>query len=375
MHTMPDFQVLTLEGSPRERGQIHGEALKPKILEFLGGWKEGLGKATGMNPKKYLEQFVEETGFLAAVERWAPDLLEEVRGIADGCGVDSKTIFANQLADEEWWYRREKKLRPASREPKSCSGLGIFGQEDGRPLLAQNMDVPDCYDGYQVLLHVKDPASPVESFVFTAAGFIALNGLNNRSVGICCNTLAQLNHATDGLPVAFIVRTVLAQSSQKDAIDFIHRIKHASGQNYIIGGPQEILDFECSAGKVRQFAPNPGATRVYHTNHPLVNDDQEMFGEMLKKLSPEQRHRMDAGQTNSRARFDFLENQLSDISEAITVEKIKAILSSHQVPVCRDRKKGRGLTLGCSIVELSSPPVLHLAPGPPCSTAFHRFTF
>lgn len=375
METLSDVQVLVLEGSPRERGRIHGEALKSKILEHLGEWKDDLGKDIGMSPDEYLAQLLAETNFLRAIKRWTPDLLDEVKGIAEGAGVDFETILAIQLGDEEWWYRRGKKLSQAGQIAENCSGLGVFGQGDLPPLAAQNMDVPAYYDGYQVLLHVKDPASPVESFVFTTAGFIALNGLNNQSVSICCNTLFQLDHAPDGLPVAFVVRGVLAQSTSEDAIAFVRRIKHASGQNYIIGGPKEVRSFECSATQVCEFIPYPGANRVYHTNHPLANDDQEMFGEMLKKLSPQQKEQADKGQANTRARFDFLEGQLSDVSETITVEKIKVILSSHKAPVCNDRKKGRGLTLGCLIMELSPAPVLHLAPGPPCSTAFKTYVF
>jgi len=376
MKTASDIQVLVLEGSPRERGQIHGEALRPVILEYIGRWKNHLQESMGMDPNEYIEQFTQETDFLAAIKRWTPDLLEEVRGIAEGSGVNFGTIFANQLGDEEWVYRRHKKLALASQKTDRCSSLGVFGQREIPPLAAQNMDVPDYYDDFQILLHIKHPDSALESFVFTTAGLIALNGLNNQPVSICCNTLLQLDHAIDGLPVAFIVRGVLAQPTQADAAAFIQRIKHASGQNYIIGGSQTILDFECSADQVCQFVPYPGANRVYHTNHPLVNNDQDFFQQIIKKLSPEEKQQADKGQANTLARFDFLESQLRDESQTITVEKIKTILSSHEAPVCVDRKKekGKSLTLGCLIMELSPSPVLHIAPGPPCSTEFKTFT-
>jgi hypothetical protein len=289
--------------------------------------------------------------------------------------VDYDTILAYQLADEEWWHRRGAMDSGSHDEGESCSGLGVFNQAGGPPLAAQNMDVPSYYDGYQTLLHVKEPESDVEALVFTAAGLIGLNGLNGKAVSICCNTLMQLDHAEDGLPVACIVRGVLARSSQSDAATFVQRVKHASGQNYIIGGPQEVLDFECSANKVSRFVPQPGLSRVYHTNHPLVNDDQGMFKGALKTLSPERMAQVETSIADTRGRYDYLERELSDAQETITVERIKAILSSHEAPVCRDRIEGRGLTLGCTIMELASAPALHLAPGPPCSTPFTRYTF
>ncbi len=373
MDNFAAIPVLILKGSPAERGQTHGEALKDEILELITRWKRQI-KDAGIDPDAFIDQFLQETNFMAAIKRWTPGLLEEVRGIAQGAGVDFETIFALQLFDEEW-HRRNEKLWLLEQQNNHCSALGVFGQGDSAPLLAQNMDLPGHYDGGQVLLHIKDPESSVEAFVFTAAGIIALNGVNSHGVGICCNTLPQLNHAPHGLPVAFIVRGVLAQPTHQDAVAFINGIKHASGQNYIVGGPQETVSLECSSGQVCQYIPYPGAKRVYHTNHTLVNDEHQMFHEYYAKLPPNGKQKIDQLGANSFARFDLLENRLRGVSKVITVEEIKSILSSHDGPVCVDRKKGQGLTFGCTIAELSMPPVLHLAPGPPCSTDFETYTF
>jgi len=374
--TSQELRVLVLEGPPRECGRIHGETLRPEIKDLLTGWKEGLGKDTGFDPEAYLAQFLQETDFLQAITRWTPDLLEEVQGIAEGAGADFNTILAHQLPDEEWWCRREFKRRQSEPGGEHCSGLGVFGQADGSALIAQNMDVPIWYDGYQTLLRIQAPGAGLETLVFTAAGLIALNGLNDHSVGVCVNTLLQLNYTSDGLPVAFAVRGALAQGTHADAVAFVQRIKHASGQNFIVGGPQAVLDFECSANQVVPFIPYPGAKRVYHTNHPLANADQELFKERLKHLSPQQQELLDESRVNTETRFHHLETQLGDASETINVERVKAILSAHEGPVCVDRENGRaGLTLGCTIMELSPLPQLHLAPGPPCSTAFETFRF
>lgn len=374
-----DVQVLVLEGSSRKRGQIHGEALRPMILEYIAGWKDRLHELVGLNPDEYLEQFLQETSFFTAVKRWTPDLLEEVRGTAEGANVDFETMFAHQLGDEEWWYRREKMFGLSGQGAKGCSGLGVFGQGDSPPLLAQTLDLPDYYDGHMVLLHIKHPESALESFVFTPAGIVASNGLNNQSVGVCANTLFQLNHATDGLPVDFVVRGILAQSTVEDAAAFVRRVKHASGQNYIIGGPKEILDFECSANQVSQFTPYPGANRICHTNHPLANDDQGMYKAALKELSPEAKQLVDRHRSNTDTRLNSLESRTKDPSQHITVETIKTILSSHdspEHPICRHKgSEGGGMTVAGLIMELSPSPVLHLAPGPPCSTTFKTYTF
>jgi len=367
------IRVLVLEGPPRERGRIHGETLRAEIRDMISAWKKDIHDDMGMDPDLFLQQFLAETDFLPAIRRWTPDLLEEVEGIAEGAGVDFGTILARQLSDEEPWFRLEKKLPVLLARSEKCSALGT-GLRDGHPpIVAQNMDTPAYYDGYQILVHVKDPASSLEAFVFTIAGKISLAGLNNRAIGICCNSLLQLNYAQDGLPEDFIVRGVLARPTLDDALAFMRRVKHASGQNYILGGPERVLDLECSANKISEFTPSPGADRVYHTNHPLVNDDQAIWQRRLE-LAPPDVVQATLARSTTQARFNTLEELLGDPAETLTVERIKAVLSSHEGPVCVDRGGSR-ITLGSLIMELSPSPALHLSPGPPCTTPFSTYTF
>ena len=368
MQQSRDMPVLILKGSPRERGRIYGEALKAPIGDFVGRWKSTIFQDTAQDPQEYLEAFIADTHLLPAVERWTPDVLEEVRGIAEGSGLEFNTVLALQMPDEEWWYRLEKRKSQTQRDPEHCSALGVYDQRDLPPLLAENLDTPDYFDGYQVLLHIKDPASPIESFVFTVAGLVAANGVNNQGVGICCNALPQLNYAADGLPVAFVHRGVLAQPALEDAVAFVRGIKHATGQNYMIGAPEKIVTYECSANQVRQYVPDVGATRLFHTNHPLANDD-------LRR-----KKRQTAGiPSNSEVRLSTLERHLGDSSVRVNVDMIKSALGSHdssEHPVCRHKSSDDSwMTVGCSIMVLSTSPELHLAPGPPCSTDFQTFTF
>ena len=361
MRSPHGVEVLVLEGAPRERGRTHGEALRPTIHEFIERWKYRLGMATGMDPDRYLGRFLKETRLVEAVKRWAPHLLEEVEGIGEGAGVDFDTIFAYQCADEEWWYRDS-----IGREgPEWCSALGCFSEGDAPALLAQNMDVPTFYDGSQALLRVEHAGSPLESLVFTTAGMIALCGVNSGPVGICCNTLGDLNHAADGLPVAFVVRSVLERTSLEEAVRFVRGVRHASGQNYTIGGAEEVVSLECSANKVAGFIPHEGARRVWHTNHPLVNDD----------LIFPPRARAHPGTSHPRLRW--VESRMRDPSKGVTPETARRILSSHEGPVCvhNSHQPAGAFTFGSLIYVLSTPPELYLAPGPPCSTDWETFLF
>ena len=101
------LKVLLLEGTARERGRAHGEALRDLIHEHHARWAAALNKQTGLDEQNYLDWLLTGTNFIPAIERWTPNLLEEVRGIAEGANVDFRYAFARQLSDEEPWFRRE----------------------------------------------------------------------------------------------------------------------------------------------------------------------------------------------------------------------------------------------------------------------------
>jgi isopenicillin-N N-acyltransferase like protein len=262
----PGLKVLVLDGTPHQRGLVHGRTMKAQIHEIVRLWKAQLADAFKMDADAFIRRFVRQTDFLPAIKKWTPDLLDEIRGMADGAGIDFDTMLVLQLPDECF-------INGSAIAGNRCSSLG-FGKSAGRPaMVAQNMDVPSFADGFQLVLHVKEAHSDLEAFVLTQAGCIGLNGLNNRAIGICCNALWQLSSSRDGLPVACIVRGVLQQRTEEDAVAFLHKIKHASGQNYLLGGPAHAYGFECSAKRIGRFQPNGRDDAVWHTNHPLVNDD------------------------------------------------------------------------------------------------------
>ena len=82
MRQASKIRVLTLEGSPKERGRIHGETLKPMILEILERYKYLIHLNLQKDPDPLIDYFLSSTNFLSAVKKWAPHLLEEIEGIA-----------------------------------------------------------------------------------------------------------------------------------------------------------------------------------------------------------------------------------------------------------------------------------------------------
>jgi len=374
-----DLRVIELSGTPRECGRVHGETLRAVIREAIELREDAMAEATGVPPRDYLRDFLGDTDFVTAIEEWTPGLLDEVRGIAEGAALDADRVLAYQLIDEEWLYRKDRSKGGPEGAGDRCSTIGVFGQSGTPTLVAQNLDIEQWREGHQVVLRIRDPESPVESLLFSFAGLVALAGLNSAGVGVCVNALMDLDHRRQGLPVAFALRGLLQRDTLEDAVRFLLGVPHASGQNYMLGGPERARSLECSSEAVVEYVWQRNASRLCHTNHALT----DIEGERPQGVSPERTADEIRARHNTEARLKGVENRLADAALPVGVKEIQATLGGHddpENPVCRHGAVQGvssiiGTTVGSMIYELSDDPVLHLAPGPPCETEYRKIGF
>jgi hypothetical protein len=362
-----ELKYLVLDGSPYNRGLVHGKTLKNEIREVVDRWNADIAKSSGMDSDTFIKKFIADTDFITAMKKWTPGLLEEVKGISDGSEIDFNTILTYNVCDEVWHYIDEN-------ISDKCSGIGISKRGNKPSYVAQNMDLERFRNGFQVLLHIKYENSDLECFVFTSAGLIGVNGMNNKSIGVCVNYLDQVTNSKEGLPCGFVERGILERTTLEDAAKFIKTVKHASAENYILGGPESVYDFEASSTKVVEYVPPPGVQVIYHTNHPLANDD---YNERYLKYFQKYGRDFDTN-ISSYFRLSSLEMRLRK-AEELDIERIKSVLSAHdsvEYPVCLHYDEAKPyFTFGCTIMVLSESPELHIAPGPPDVTPFQIFRF
>jgi len=353
-----NLRILHLEGTSYERGLKHGQALKKEIHELVELWKTNLEKSRKTDADVFIKKFVERSDFHKAIKKWTPELWDELKGISEGSGIDFNTLYAFQLVDEEWVYGLEI-------QSEHCTTIGAIKTNDNPAFVAQNLDIPAFYHGFQTLLHIKDSQRDMETFLFTFPGFIAANGLNDHSVGVVVNAVTQLENSRDGLPVAFVIRGILQRKTYAEAVRFIRSIKHGAPQNYMIGGPEKIGSFECSISNVSEFIPFEGAKFTYHTNHPLKNRKYTPeFYQFLKKrnLSPGEYEFFCP-------RFEALQEKLMDNSARLDLEVLKSIFSNRETII------NNGGTFGCTIMILGKTPELHISPGRPDNEPFQVYRF
>ena len=357
------FIVLELKGTPAERGKKYGEQLREQIQKSVAIWKQNVQTTFKMDPDAFINKFVAETNYIPAIEHWTPGLLDEVRGISEGSGIDFNTILAFQLMDEYW-------VNADAIAIEHCSVLGTAATALHPNVIAQNMDLETFRDGFQTILHITEP-SGLQQFVLTQPGLIAFNGMNSAGVGVNTNTVAQLAHARQGLPVAFVVRGVLQRSTFPDVESFLKSVHHASGQSYTIGASGRVAYFEASANKVVELCGKQNGEFIYHTNHPIMNSDYSSEG-ARQMQNPEETD-------NSHTRYSALQKRLSENPGSDALETIKATLRSHdseQHPICRAANSRDGLfSYSSTIMVLTGQPRLIASPGPPDQYEYEVFRF
>ena len=364
--TKRELREITLTGTGFELGLQHGKLLKKEIGEIVGKWKKNTSDMMGRGANIVLAEFFQYAQFTAAIKKWTPDLYEEVRGIAEGSGQQMNDIMVFNLLDEFWVYQDNIRNH-------HCSGIGVPARNGNSGYIAQNMDIESYTDGYQVLMRLTKTDKRPEQLILTHPGLIALNGMNETGIGACMNTLMQLKASNTGLPVAFIVRRVLNSTDKEDLLQFIQTVPHASGQNYIIGIRGEVFDFEASASKVKRFDPQNANGTIYHTNHPLANDDVK---DWFKKYDPSNKDAIDQDKSNSHIRLTAVQRRVKDASgvDDILIKETLRSKDDKDNPVCRAPKNG-GFTFGSVIMTLTGVPFLQVTAGPPDESEYKKIYF
>lgn len=369
-----ELELISLEGGPTERGRQHGEMLRDKIGELLDRWDEALGRVYGLSRASYLDRFFAHTDFEATLLRFAPRVLEEVRGIAEAARTDYETLLAFQHINEEFWIAPPQ---PDTAGAEACSTIALAASREQPTLVAQNLDLNPYLDGYQILLRSPCDSSDGRILAVSVPGMVSLNGMNTHGFAVCDNALPQLRRDGCGLPVFALYRLLLESRSIREAVEILTRIPHASGLNWVMGDPLEVLMMECSSATAVRYGSDDPNRPIYHTNHPLKNVDfAPAFMRRYAQSSAPRPAR------SSYLRFAALHERLGTMQHRPNIDAIKSILASRDdtdYPVSRggghnEEDEQTGFTLASCIFELhAGASRLHIAPGPPHLCSFRTF--
>ncbi len=224
---MDEMTVVTLTGSPHERGWQHGKTLKDGIHRFYQAWSEMLFDSS---PFKLTEadllSFAKKNG--PYIKEYAPDIYQEIEGIAEGADMDfDKALYMNCF-DEEYVFQSLPQLRagtagapPPGALPAGCTSFAAFGPAtaDGKVYIGQNYDYSSVYLE-PVVFRIEQCGDEPEQLIFSHMGVVGINGVNAAGLAIVENTLAPADLRI-GVPFPVVMRKALQQTRLSDLVGAI----------------------------------------------------------------------------------------------------------------------------------------------------------
>lgn len=212
-------------------------------------------KKKGFPPKFSKENLERSKAYEKEVQEYCPGLLDELRGMAESCGVEYQALVAFELTP----YR----LKP------SCLVFAITGEhtQSGKPLLVRNHEWMEEESKFLTVCTVH-PDNKLASYGFTFHWPLVsrYGGINEAGLAISSASTSFIN-AGPGVMLNIATRWILDNFTTTDeAVEFIMEIPKVWGTNYLIIDKNETLaKIEAHRKKTRVTYPARGFDLITFT--------------------------------------------------------------------------------------------------------------
>jgi isopenicillin-N N-acyltransferase-like protein len=316
------IRVLELNGSPHEMGFRHGRRFAREIRHYarervrLSGSPAWTGRQLERHDVLELAE-----ACLTEHRRYAPDLIDELQGMADATGLSlAELIIVNGFTDFiDVVHGAEPGRTPAPAAADQCTAFLVPAArtEAGMGLFGQTWDMHDSATEHVIMLRGR-PAGKPEFLAFTTLGCIGMIGMNEAGISVGINNLLGAG-GQPGVTWPFAIRRILEQDNLEDALRCITQARLAGAHNYLLldaAGRGCNVEAMPSVQHVTELAAEP----VIHTNHCLTGVTREV-----------ERVREPASQRSSEARLATATRLLE--REGVTVTDLQE-LTREQEAIC-----------------------------------------
>ncbi|MBL8827754.1 MAG: peptidase C45, partial [Planctomycetaceae bacterium] len=303
MSTPPRFREISVAGTPREMGRQIGEAAGEEVRAFCDRALAQVNKTMRVSRDSALQLATE---CISLAELYSPDMVDELRGIAEAARVSLVEVMLLQVRNQ---------LRPDA--DAGCTSLSFHGASGSSTtnIVAQNWDNDPELDAYSIVLTRRPTGKPAMLNV-TQAGLIAYIGLSEAGMGVCLNTLPAPSRRL-GVPHYFTVRGIYEAKSLDEAVTAVRRATRAIPANIMLATPDGPADLEVTINDVHVLR-DPEREGVTHANHALHPD--------LVRLNDEFPQLIQSHERQSRIDSIFAPGQRVPRN----IAQIKAALRDHQ---------------------------------------------
>jgi len=353
--------LIALKGSPREIGREHGARARSLIHDNLGFYMNLWQHMGGVSRDRILSDV---EAFVPFIEQYDSDLVEEMRGIAEGAGLEFREIAALNARTELTFACLPNTMTESS--GGGCTSFGLLPEvtQNGHLIIGQNWDWRAEALHTSVVLQIQQKNKP-DIVMHAEAGTIGHRGINSAGMGVCINYIrSELDGFRPGLPFLIKLRGVLNSERMSQALKMLLTYIGPNSMNMIVahrGG--EIIDVENLPNDALFLYPREGI--LTHANH---------------FESPMLRAR-DSGKctlADTVFRSARLRRLLTARRGHLNVETIREALMDHfSYPdsICRHPDEAfpemdQWMTLASIIIDLTEM-TLRYTEGPPCTGPYH----
>jgi isopenicillin-N N-acyltransferase-like protein len=267
------IRVLQLEGDPFDRGAAHGAAYHNEIRRYTaervrlsvnGSWAGRV--ATGADAIDLAQSM------LPAHQEYAPDLYEELDGLARSSGISlAEAVIVGGFTDFVDAIRargagpglEEDDCTAVLVPPEATGGDGLFGQ---------TWDMHDSATEHVTLLRIIS-STGTSALIFSTVGCLGQIGLNSAGIVVGINNLVASNGGV-GVTWPFVVRKVLQQTDLEAAVECVMKAELAGAHNYLLMD-RNGRGYNIEAMPAYRAVTRLGDDPLVHTNHCLDQKARE----------------------------------------------------------------------------------------------------
>ncbi|HLA45460.1 MAG TPA: C45 family peptidase, partial [Aggregatilineales bacterium] len=313
---MKKLHILSLSGTPYEMGYQHGRVYYDAIHKFTSERvKLSMEPAwTGFTtPRDEVLELAEAC--VRAHIAYAPDLMEELRGMSDATGLTlAELIIMNgftDFVDLVYAYNVQQKMPIAHHPSDNCTAFLIPGSRaaDGHSFFGQTWDMHASATPFVILMDGK-PDNGMRFLSFTTTGCVGMIGMNEAGIAVGINNLMG-GDGQVGVTWNFIIRRVLQQDNIADALSCITDAPRAGAHNYILldkHGTGYNIEAMGQRYEIQELQDTP----IHHTNHCVIPQAKAV-----------ERKRPPASQADSEYRYSRAAELLQ--SDTITLDDLMEI--------------------------------------------------
>jgi isopenicillin-N N-acyltransferase like protein len=354
------MQMTECVGTCYEIGLQYGEAGRANLQKTLGMCLENIAgyvKSTQNADVSRDKILSAASAFLPMTETFDPQLIEFVKGVAQGSGMSFQEVFYLRCAyDLLFCYGQVSSM---------CTSFAASGPatRNGKTIIGRNIDFSG--DWPFELLKIKH-ADGLEQLALCVGG-VEWEVLNSNGICNCMNGVFNRDYRLN-LPYGCYMFKAMRQRSIAGVLQVLRRFARGYLYHVLAGAAEDIVGFESTSDDFQILQPENDI--LTHTNHYLTDKFKPVDGAYttLKDFP-------DTFLRNTRIRR-LMERHHGDI----TIEVMMTILSDHDNypnSICRhpDSNSPPGL-LGetlASVIMVPADRKMFVAYGKPCQCEYVEY--